>query len=124
NPGTGGSLAGDFAMPAIATTASSLGTADFVDFSDLDQTPRPMPGSTLDFPRRLKRKAVNGRVILLIKLDEEGRVIEARVESSDLPEFEEIVASQVEKWSFSPPTQNGKPVRAQARLPIPIKIGG
>jgi len=124
NPGTGGSLAGDFAMPTIATTASSLGTDDFVDFSDLDQMPRPLPGSTLDFPRRLKRRSVNGRVILLIKLDEEGRVIESTVESSDLPEFEEIVASQVARWSFSPPTQNGKPVRAQARLPIPIRIGG
>jgi protein TonB len=124
NPGTGGSLAGDFSMPTIGATSRSLGTEDFVDFSDLDQVPRPLPGSTLDFPRRLKRKAVDGRVILLVKLDEQGRVIEAEVESSDLPEFEEIVASQVARWSFSPPTQSGKPVRAQARLPIPIKIGG
>ena len=124
NPGTGGSLAGDFAMPSIAATSSSLGTEDFVDFSDLDQTPRPMPGSTLDFPRRLKRKAVNGRVVLLIKLSEDGRVLEASVESSNLPDFEQIVQAQVSKWKFTPPTKDGTPVRAQARFPIPIKIGG
>lgn len=124
NPGTGGSLAGDFAMPTIATSSSALGTEDFVDFSDLDQTPRPMPGSSLDFPRRLKRKAVSGRVVLLIKLDESGRVIEAQVESSDLPEFEVIVADQVAKWKFTPPTREGTPVRAQARFPVPIRIGG
>ena len=124
NPGTGGSLAGDFAMPTIAANSSALGTEDFVDFSDLDQTPRPLPGSTLDFPRRLKRNPAEGRVILLIKLDEQGRVLEAQVESSNLPDFEEVVAAQVSRWSFSPPTRNGQPVRAQARLPIPIRIGG
>lgn len=124
NPGTGGSLAGDFAMPTISATASALGTDDFVDFSDLDQVPRPMPGSSLDFPRRLKRKPASGRIVLLIKLDESGRVLESTVESSNLPEFESIVASQVAKWRFTPPTRSGTPVRAQARFPVPIKIGG
>jgi len=124
NPGTGGSLAGDFAMPTISTSSSALGTEDFVDFSDLDQVPRPMPGSSLDFPRRLKRKAVNGRVVLLIKIGEDGRVLEAKVESSNLPDFEPIVASQVSKWRFTPPTKEGTPVRAQARFPVPIRIGG
>lgn len=124
NPGTGGSLVGDFAMPTIASSATALGTEDFVDFSALDEPPRPLPGSTFDFPRRLKRKAVSGRVVLLIKLDEQGRVIESTVESSNLPDFERIVASQVGKWRFSPPTRQGEPVRAQARFPVPIKIGG
>lgn len=124
NPGTGGSIAGDFAMPTIQASSQSLGTTDFVDFSDLDQAPRPMPGSSLDFPRRLKRKPVNGQVVLLIKLDETGRVLEASVESSTLPEFEKIVSSQVASWRFTPPTRQGTPVRAQARFPVPIRIGG
>ena len=124
NPGTGGSLAGDFAMPTISTSSSALGTEDFVDFSDLDQVPRPMPGSSLDFPRRLKRKPVNGRVVLLIKIGEDGRVLEAKVESSNLPDFEPIVEGQVSKWRFTPPTKEGTPVRAQARFPVPIRIGG
>jgi len=124
NPGTGGSLVGDFAMPSIAASSSALGTEDFIDFSDLDQVPRPLPGSSLSFPRRLKRKPANGRVVLLIKLDEQGRVMESSVESSTLPEFEKIVSSQVAKWRFTPPTRQGEPVRAQARFPVPIKIGG
>lgn len=123
NPGTGGTLAGDFAMPTIAANSSALGTEDFIDFSDLDQIPRPMPGSTLDFPRRLKRRAARGRVVLLVKLGEDGRVLDAKVESSNLPEFESIVAAQVAKWRFTPPTKEGTPVRAQARFPVPIQIG-
>lgn len=124
NPGTGGSLAGDFAMPTIATTSASLGTEDFVDFSDLDQTPKPLPGYQPRFPRRLMRKAVSGRVVLLIKLNEQGEVVSAEVESSNLPQFEKIVADQVAKWKFTPPTKEGTPVRAQARFPIPIRISG
>ena len=124
NPGTGGSIVGDFAMPTIATGASELGTTDFVDFSDLDQVPKPLPGSKLDFPRRLKKKKVSGRVVLLIKLSETGEVLETEIESSNLPAFENIVAKLVRKWRFTPPTQNGTPVRAQARFPIPIRIGG
>ena len=122
NPGTGGSLAGDFAVPTIGTSASDLGTDDFVDFSKLDQVPRPMAGARLDFPRRLKKKKASGKVILLIKLDETGKVLEATVDSSTLPDFEDTVRRQVAKWSFTPPTQGGQPVKAQARLPIPINI--
>ncbi len=121
NPGTGGSLVGDFAMPTIGTSARDLGTEDFVDFSDLDQMPRPV-GASLDFPSRLKRKKVDGRVVLLIKLGEDGRVLDVQVDSSTLPEFDDVVVRQVADWRFTPPTQQGRPVKAQARLPIPIRI--
>lgn len=124
NPGTGGSIAGDFAMPTISATSSSLGTEDFVDFSDLDQVPRPMPGCALDIPRRLKRRAVSGRVVLFVQLSEDGNVLDARVESSNVPDFDPIVlgAFTSSRCRFTPPTKDGTPVRAQARLPIPIKI--
>lgn len=125
NPGTGGSLAGDFAMPTISATSSALGTEDFVDFSDLDQVPRPLAGCAPRFPRRLTRKAVNGRVILLVKLDETGRVMDASIESSNLPDHQAIVLDTIKssKCQFTQPTKDGTPVRAQARLPIPVRIG-
>ncbi len=122
NPGTGGSLAGDFAMPTINTSAKSLGTEDFVDFSDLDQIPRPIGVSGFNFPRRLLRKKVSGRIVLLIKLDADGSVMDVAVDSSDLPKFDDFVVGEVGRWRFSPPTQQGQPVRAKARLPIPINI--
>lgn len=122
NPGTGGSLAGDFAMPTIRTSGGALGTEDFVDFSDLDEMPRPVGVSGFDFPRRLRSKPASGRIVLLIKLDETGSVLEAQIDSSDLPNFDDFIVSEVSGWKFTPPTQNGHPVRAQARLPIPINI--
>lgn len=122
NPGTGGSLAGDFALPTIGSSARDLGTEDFVDFSDLDQLPRPIGVAGFDFPRRLKQKKVNGTLHLLIQLDESGEVLSAEVDSSNLPDFDDFVAGEVRRWKFTPPTVQGKPVRAQARLPIPIRI--
>ena len=122
NPGTGGSLAGDFSMPTIGTSQRDLGTEDFVDFSDLDQIPRPIGVTGLNFPNRLKRKPVSGKVVLLLKLDSDGTVIDVEIDSSNLPDFDSHVLGQVKRWKFTPPTQQGRPVKAKARLPIPINI--
>jgi len=109
NPGVGGSLVGITKSP----------TSD-------PPTPRRTSSCSPEFPRRLKQKPANGRVVLLIKLDEEGQVVEAAVESSNLPEHDPFVLSafQSRKCRFTAPTKNGRPVRAQARLPIPIRIAG
>ena len=122
NPGTGGALVGDFSMPVIGTSSKDLGTNDFVDFSDLDQVPRPIGVTGLNFPRRLRKDPVSGRIILLLKLDEEGDVLDLQIDSSNLPGFDSFVLSEVRRWKFTPPTQNGHPVKAKARLPIPITI--
>ena len=122
NPGTGGSLAGDFGLPRFATSASDLDTEGFVDFSSLDQVPRPIGVSGFDFPRRLLKKKVNGRIVLLIKLDSKGNVLEVEVDSSNLPDFDSFVLGEVKRWKFTPPTQQGQPVKAKARLPIPSQI--
>lgn len=86
------------------------------------EPPRPLPGAKLDFPRRLLRKKVDGRIVLLLQVSEEGRVLDVAVDSSDLPEFEDFVANEVRRWSFHPPTREGRPVVATARLPIPIRL--
>jgi protein TonB len=122
NPGTGGALVGDFSMPVIGTSSKDLGTEDFVDFSDLDQIPRPIGVTGFNFPRRLRKDPTSGRIVLLLKLDEDGDVLDLQVDSSNLPNFDSFVLDQVKRWQFTPPTQNGHPVKAKARLPIPITI--
>ena len=121
NPGTGGSLMGDFAMPKIEIDGDRM-RDEFVDFSNLDQVPRPLGVSGLQFPPRLLKEKVNGRIVLLLKLSHEGKVIDVEVASSTLPAFDDFVAGEVKRWNFTPPTQQGRPVNAQARLPIPIRI--
>ena len=102
--------------------AAAIRTADDVDFSNLDQIPRPIGVTGLNFPRRLKKKKVSGEIVLLLKLDETGRVLDVQIDSSDLPSFNNFVLGEVSDWRFTPPTQMGRPVKAEARLPIPIRI--
>lgn len=92
---------------------------------DLDALPRPLGATGLELPSRLRRDPVRGEIVLLLELDSRGQVLDVRVASSDLadrPELEAFVASQVASWRFTPPTQRGRPVRARARLPVPIRI--
>jgi outer membrane biosynthesis protein TonB len=49
-------------------------------------------------------------------------VLDVKVDSSSLPAFDDFVRGEVAKWRFTPPTRQGLPVKAQARLPIPIQI--
>jgi protein TonB len=121
HPGTGGNLQGDFAMPSFASL-KELGTESFLDFSQLDQTPRPVGVFGFNFPRRLLREPARGRIVLLIKLSHAGEVLDVQIDSSNLPRFDDFVVGEVKGWKFTPPTKNGQPVNAVARLPIPIRI--
>jgi protein TonB len=122
NTGTGGSLAGDFSMISLNTSQKDLGTEAFLDFAALDQVPRPIGVTGFNFPPRLLKKKVSGRIILLLKLNQQGQVLEVEIGSSNLPDFDDFILGQVRRWKFTPPTQKGRPVQAQARLPIPITI--
>jgi TonB family protein len=126
NVGTGGGeIAGDFVLPQLSREASALDAMDeedFVAFADLDRIPRPLQSAGLRFPTRLLRKKVEGKVVLHLRLGPDGRVLDASVEWSDLPDFDEFVAGEVASWVFTPPTRHGTPVYAEARFPIPIQI--
>ena len=58
----------------------------------------------------------------MVQLNDDGRVLNAEIDSSTLPQFNEFVRGEVKRWRFTPPTQQGRPVKAQALLPIPINI--
>ncbi len=123
NPSTGGKIAADFRLPSAARmTVGELDTEDFVDFSELDQIPRPIGVYGFRFPHRLLRREAHGTVVLLLRLDERGEVLDVRLDSSDLPDFDDFVLGEVAKWRFTPPTRKGHPVKARARLPIPIHV--
>ena len=65
---------------------------------------------------------MSGTIVLLLKLNDEGDVLDVEIDSSNLPAFDAFVLGEVKRWRFTPPTQNGQPVKAKARLPIPIRI--
>lgn len=84
--------------------------------------PKPIGVTGFEFPRRLLRKKVQGEIVLLVDLEPDGTVRDLQVDVSTLPAFEDFVAGEVRRWRFTPPTVQGRPVAARARLPIPIRI--
>jgi hypothetical protein len=96
--------------------------ARLYETAELDRPPRPMGVAKVELPDRLLRKRARGKIVLLVELDPKGRVQEVEVESSTLPDFEEFVTGEVAGWTFTPPLLHGRPVRARARLPIPIAV--
>lgn len=96
--------------------------AALVDPTRLDRTPTPVGVAGFHFPPRLLRREVDGEIVVLVELDPAGAVLDAAIASSDLPDFDPYVLDQVRSWRFTPPTYQGRPVEATARLPIPIRI--
>jgi protein TonB len=115
-----------FAEEAPAVAAVQATPADPVDpiaQAPLDgPPPKPVGVAGLELPRELRKKKISGRIVLLVKLSAEGEVVDLRVDSSDLPDFEPFVVGEVRQWRFTPPTRQGEPVEAFARLPIPIHV--
>lgn len=115
----------DSAEPVAVAAATAVAEPAIIEPASeaiLIEPPRPFEGTRLDLPRKLLRKKVEGRIVLLLQISEEGRVVDVAVDSSDLPDFDTFVTDQVRQWSFYPPTRDGQPVLATARLPIPIRV--
>lgn len=89
----------------------------------LDEPPRPAGGVQLQLPRRLRLHPIRGEVVLRLDLDSTGAIEDTAVESTDLPQdFTAFVKEAVSGWAFTPPRRRGRPVSAQVRVPIPIRV--
>lgn len=92
------------------------------DIADLDQRPQAVAQVAPRYPMELLKAKIEGSVVLLFVLDENGRVQDTRVESSSRPEFEKPALAAVRKWRFKPGTRDGKPVRSYVRQQIAFRL--
>ena len=61
---------------------------------------------------------LNGRVVVLIKIDERGTVIEAEVTETIHEAFNQPAIDAVMQWRFQPALKDGKPAPARLKLPL------
>jgi len=118
--GGGGFLAGML----MSTTENPQEAMKEMIFSmeDLDQKPVAIAQIAPLHPRDLLKAKVEGQVVLLFVVDEQGRVEDPRVENSSRPEFEKPALDAVRKWKFKPGTKEGAPVKTYIRQPIRFSI--
>lgn len=122
--GSGGALQ---SMAASAFNAAAVG-ADVgkdlavFDVADLDKQPELVAAVSPAYPNDMRRAKVEGSVVILFVLTEDGQVEDPRVERSSRSEFERPALDAVRKWKFRPGARGGESVRTYMRLPIAFRL--
>lgn len=103
----------------LGDTSNAVMTGDTVD-----QQPKALSRTPLEYPARAMAKQIEGFVMLSILIDETGRVADIKVIESDPPgTFDEAAIRNVKKWKFEPARYQGKPVSIWVNQPISFQVG-
>jgi protein TonB len=131
NPSAGGD-AGFLSAGGDLTSGGQIGGVgkavkengpDLFALAELDQKPRPLVQAPPSYPVELRRRKVEGSVYVLFVVDEEGRVLDPKVEKSSNPEFDPPALAAVRQWKFEPAVKGGQKVRCKMRVPLRFSVG-
>lgn len=107
--------------PKVATERAS--DSDFVyTITDLDSAPIPIIQGNPRYPRKFVEERVEGKVIAILSVDEEGNVFDVEVEAADYMEFAESARTAIFTWKFLPGRKDGKEVKFRMRVPVSYRL--
>ncbi len=77
-----------------------------------------------EYPAAAAEKAIEGRVLLLVEVDEAGQVIAAEVAQGvpECPSMEENAVAAIRQWRFQPATRDGEAVAIWVMVPIEYRL--
>lgn len=122
--GLDSSLSGlSFGLPAFDASELDLGKGllgeggDVVMTDDsVDQPPRPLLQTPMQYPARAKAQGVTGYVLLSVLIGPTGQVERVKVlEAQPAGVFDDVAIAGVQGWKFEPATYKGENVRVWAR---------
>jgi protein TonB len=82
----------------------------------------PLTRFAPEFPEDLRRRGLQGVVVVEFIVDESGHVTEAASIRSAHPELDRLAVEAVKKWIFRPATREGRPVRTVLQNPITFAL--
>lgn len=100
--------------PALAQSVDSVADA-VVKF---DTPPRPLKTKPPRYPEKMRSAGVSGTVVVMMVIDEGGKVIACEAAKATNDEFRAPAIEAVRTWSFEPARVAGKPVRARVSIPL------
>lgn len=91
---------------------------------ELTKMPRGVRQRAPTYPRQLLERRVEGTVIVRFVIDQNGRVLEDRIqiERTAHPDFSKAAIDAVKTWTFEPGEVDGKAVSCWVRQAIPFSI--
>ena len=90
----------------------------------VDIPPRPVDRKAPQYPRRARKKGVEGYVILSMLIDENGKVKDVLVvESQPTETFDDAALDVVWSWRFQPGEYKGKSVSVRVTQTLRFELG-
>jgi TonB family protein len=111
-----------FAMRDFNLAPGDVGGEFVFKLHELDRIPNVLKRGRLRYPGHLLRRGLEGKVKLLVLIDERGVVKVQEVISSSHPDFVESSIRAAEESTYEPPLRNGKNVKVQFFLPLEFKL--
>ncbi|MBL6913362.1 MAG: energy transducer TonB [Puniceicoccaceae bacterium] len=121
NPGTGGSMAGDFALPTFDLSGSDLGGLEIFELGDVDSPPQPRTRIEFSYPSAARRKGITGVVKVEYVVDQKGRVEKIHIVESPDRILSEATEDVLRRARFEPATTGGTAVKVRMRAAIPYR---
>ena len=113
-----GAQAGPIAADPSEYAARIHEKAEELGFTqEYDTPPKAAHVATAVYPESAVPQCVSGTVMVLIGIDERGRVVDPEVLES-IPEFDEAALDCVRNWRFTPAERGGHPVGSVALAPV------
>jgi protein TonB len=107
----GNTLAGVNPTQAQPPATSKLsGSSDYVPIYQVDTQPSLLSDFVIPYPEDLKKRGIEGLVVLSLSIDAQGNVTNARVLSGPGYGLNEVARDAARKLKFRPATKQGKPV--------------
>ena len=120
-PGTGGALSGDFALPSFDVRKTNLGM-DIFDINDLEKKPMARRQMPPRYPSKAKRIGLEGFVLAEFIVDRNGDVESVEIKDSSDSAFEAPTIEAIRNWKFTPGEKDGRTVRTRVRVRIPYTL--
>jgi len=89
---------------------------DSIAESPWDEAPQVLKSAPVDYPKAALADSAEGQCWLEVDLDDNGRVVNARVfQSSGRTDLDTAAIKSIQQWLYQPAKKNGRPI--PSRIP-------
>lgn len=96
--------------------------ADDQTFLEPTVKAQPLRTPPPEYPDELRRRQIEGFVLVVAVVDEKGAVVDAEVTKSGNPELTRQALAAIKKWKYKPAEKDGQPIRARVSIPIQFSL--
>ncbi|MCH6484666.1 energy transducer TonB, partial [Pseudoxanthomonas sp. LH2527] len=108
--------------PSVAAVKEA-GSVDAQGFEAPDELAKPIDMMPPPYPMDMVWQGISGLVVLIITIDDDGRVVDQQIEApSPSASLNQAALGGARAWMFTPARRQGKPIASRARVPVDFKI--